>query len=480
MKASQLLSAFACFFFISACAGPGAFNGSIDSASADNTDSSANTPITEEAPLTVTAITLSQTDSLTLTTGETVLLWLTITYSDGSSTVTQAGSSSTDGTSAILWFSNNSAIASISSIGILNAVSSGSTTIKASVGTKSDTLNVTVTQSETTAETASVESEPLEITNLSFATKPLSQAKTESLQLLFNTALDDEEPNELTVEQLQQTTDCEPHLKLSNDSVAKLENNSLVPTAYGIVSITVQCKGLSDTWTVLITAASGVSVSDDAAESTDHTTDDETETADEEEIPETISYTREDANDPDQAFLQLDDTFIFTPGDDASYGHDTFPDNILGLPSATKADVVSFGTSGEIIIELKTYILIDDTGPDFIVFENAFTGWTERAQVAVSEDGVTYFAFACDAFDAEGVYAGCAGVTPINYSDDPDVMLDPDAAGGDIFDLAELGIEKVNFIKITDMATCTNPALCSSGSGGFDFDGLAIVNGINQ
>lgn len=125
------------------------------------------------------------------------------------------------------------------------------------------------------------------------------------------------------------------------------------------------------------------------------------------------------------------------------------------MPNSSKADIVSFGTSGELIIELKSYIPIDDTGPDFIIFENAFSQWTERAQVSVSEDGEVYFAFACDAFDADGIYPGCAGVTPVNYSDDPAILLDPDTAGGDAFDLADLGIEKIHFIKIMDMATCT-------------------------
>jgi len=471
MKASKLFYALAYAYFLAACAGPGAFEAATDASATSDSETSASAPVTETATLSVTAITLSQEGSVTLTAGETISLWLTVAYSDGSSLTTMADNSATAGDTSILWFSNNSSIATISSTGILKALSSGSTTIKASVGTQSDTLNVTVAQAETTAEAAVESSAPLEIVSLMFATKPLSQAKTESRQLLFNTALDGDEANELTVEQLQQTTDCEPTLKLSNDYIAKIENNTFIPKAYGIVSMTVQCKELSDTWTVLITAASGVSTPDEEPSE---------EITNEDEIPEGLDYTREDANDPDQAFLQSDENFLFTPGDDASFGHDTFPENILGLPNASKTNIVSFGTSGELIIELKNYTLIDDTGPDLIIFENAFTGWTERAQVALSEDGITYFAFACDAFDVDGVYPGCAGVTPINYSDDPEIMLDPDASGGDNFDLADLGLEKVNFIKITDMATCTNPALCTSGSGGFDFDGLAIVNGINQ
>lgn len=184
----------------------------------------------------------------------------------------------------------------------------------------------------------------------------------------------------------------------------------------------------------------------------------------------------EAAINPEDYFLSANDVFTFTVGERASYGS---IENTYSLPDGSRGNVLSFGNGGELTIELNDYIIVDGDGPDFIIFENPFTGWTERAQVAVSEDGVTYTIFSCDAFDAEGIYAGCAGVTEINYSSNPDDMRDPTLSGGDVFDLADVGITQARFIRITDMNTCYPDFICTT-TAGFDFDGLAIANGVNE
>lgn len=201
----------------------------------------------------------------------------------------------------------------------------------------------------------------------------------------------------------------------------------------------------------------------------------------EEETPDTPEvYKAEPPSDPSESFLNANDSITLSVGEHGGYNSQNLPDVVLGIPDASRADVVSLGTNGEILIELHGYLIVDGLGPDFVVFENPFSGWTERAQVSVSEDGENFLAFDCDAFDPQQIYAGCAGATIVNYSDDPENYLDPDSAGGDSFDLADLGLSLVRFVKITDMATCTSPVLCNFGKAGFDLDAMAIVNGVEE
>ena len=49
---------------------------------------------------------------------------------------------------------------------------------------------------------------------------------------------------------------------------------------------------------------------------------------------------------------------------------------------------------------------------------------------------------------------------------------DPELAGGDAFDLADIGLSEAKYIRVTDSGT--------SGPGGFDLDAISIVNGISE
>jgi hypothetical protein len=112
-----------------------------------------------------------------------------------------------------------------------------------------------------------------------------------------------------------------------------------------------------------------------------------------------------------------------------------------------------------------------------IVFENAFlaggnpdAAFAEPGQVSVSEDGSDWKAFPCDPDDLNGT--SCAGLTPVLSN--PDNGADPTApeeAGGDAFDLQQVGLSEACFVRIRDMA----------GSGpepmaGFDLDAVAAIN----
>lgn len=179
------------------------------------------------------------------------------------------------------------------------------------------------------------------------------------------------------------------------------------------------------------------------------------------------------------AFLSADDVFEDEFTADSGFGYEDFPDILYG-PPVDVYDVVSFGMGGRLTIELTGFIIADGPGVDFTVFENPFSGWEECAEVSVSEDGSDYHSFPCDQYDSAEVYAGCAGVTPVNYGLADAQYLDPDLSGGDGFDLAELpgGPKYVRFIRITDIGLCRPAPSTASNPGGFDLDAIAIINGV--
>lgn len=180
----------------------------------------------------------------------------------------------------------------------------------------------------------------------------------------------------------------------------------------------------------------------------------------------------EDAGVPDP---WADRVVVFSPGAGAGFGQDQFPEIVLGPPrgagaSSGSLDVLSLGREGVIELEFTDFIVVDGPGVDLLVFENPFTGFTELGVVAVSDDGVDWREFACDG----GV--GCAGVNPVFSHPDNGVSgTDPAVSGGDAFDLADVGLTRARFVRITD--TGTNRFYGPPG-GGFDLDALAVVNGV--
>jgi hypothetical protein len=131
--------------------------------------------------------------------------------------------------------------------------------------------------------------------------------------------------------------------------------------------------------------------------------------------------------------------------------------------------VLTLGDEGSIVLSFEQ-ALVDGEGPDLLVFENPFPGWLETGWVAVSEDGETWHEWDCEAEDVEGVHVGCAGVSPVLANSDNCIdATDPDVAGGDGFDLAELGLERALYVRIRDSGL--------NASGGFDLDAVAVVHG---
>jgi hypothetical protein len=168
----------------------------------------------------------------------------------------------------------------------------------------------------------------------------------------------------------------------------------------------------------------------------------------------------------------------FMPGPTAGFGAKNMPCVVLGPPdgagpSGGSLDVVSLGDQGTIVLEFEDVELIDEPGPDLLVFENAFPGWAEPGFVAVSDDGETWSEWPCEPQNVTGGYPYCAGVNavlsnPMNGID----PTDPTRAGGDAFDLADVNVGSAHFVRIRDSGF----SQYSGVSGGFDLDAIAAVH----
>jgi hypothetical protein len=178
-----------------------------------------------------------------------------------------------------------------------------------------------------------------------------------------------------------------------------------------------------------------------------------------------------DAPDPFADFL-----VSFEPGEGAGFGEDSLPWVVMGPPQgggpdAGSTDVVSLGNEGVIVVGFDDIEAIDGEGPDLLVFENPFSGWLETGIVSASEDGETWFAWSCSEDEDR---TGCAGIHPVlAHPDNSASPVDPETAGGDAFDLADLGLSRARYIRIQD----TGSNDYAGPTGGFDLDAVAIVNG---
>jgi hypothetical protein len=199
----------------------------------------------------------------------------------------------------------------------------------------------------------------------------------------------------------------------------------------------------------------------------------------------------------------------FIQGDGGGYGMDRFPDIVLGPPRGGGAnngstDVLSLGDGGIITLEFVNHLVVNGPGPDFIVFENPFyiggnplNVFAEVAFVEVSQDGETFYRFP-NRYDPDGTpvnnpanWSGFAGVNPVySHPDNGIDPTDPATAGGDAFDLEDVGLDWIRFIRIIDTDEGDNAARCDYGniiydpgmpggpSAGFDLDAIAAVNWI--
>jgi YVTN family beta-propeller protein len=179
-----------------------------------------------------------------------------------------------------------------------------------------------------------------------------------------------------------------------------------------------------------------------------------------------------------------DEVIAFSPGENWSgFGANHFPYNVLGPPTRDAAvseynpsykasDILSLGYGGEIILRFDNNIVCDGEGADFLVFENCFISWfsprpvVEPAIVAVSQDGEHWMTFPFDTTTLQGL----AGVTPVRSTQYPTV---PDSSGADGFDLADLPVDWIRYIRLTDIG---NNWRSSEKHRDFDLDAVVAVN----
>lgn len=183
---------------------------------------------------------------------------------------------------------------------------------------------------------------------------------------------------------------------------------------------------------------------------------------------------------PSDAFVDCVESF--TP-EGAMYGQDRFPQVVYGPPmpgagGTGSTDVLALGCGGEITLYFDAPAIVDGPGPDFIVFENplpvGMSTFVEPARVLVSADGVDWRAFPCEPA-ADDPPIGCAGVARV-LAGDP---TDPASAGGDSFDLADVGLTDARYLRLLDVGVAYYGARtwCGGGGGGFDLDAVAVVHG---
>ncbi len=189
----------------------------------------------------------------------------------------------------------------------------------------------------------------------------------------------------------------------------------------------------------------------------------------------------------------------FTPGACAGFGASSMPQIVEGPPvgggsDRGSTDAVSLGSGGAIVVSFAPNAIVDGPGPDFIVFENPFwvvgdsnDVFAEPGEVSVSDDGVTWQTFPCTptpdpqsalGTGVSGPYGQCAGwhvvwSTPMSGIS----PVDPSVAGGDAFDLADLGVTHARYVRIVDktLEACADSGALPNNNG-FDLDAISIVH----
>lgn len=167
-------------------------------------------------------------------------------------------------------------------------------------------------------------------------------------------------------------------------------------------------------------------------------------------------------------------------GAGAGFGQDRFPQVVLGPPegggeSSGSLDVLSLGRDGVIELEFTDLVAVDGPGVDLLVFENPFGTFFETGIVAVSDDGVDWREFPCASADVDGGYPGCAGARVVFGNPSMGISAtDPSVAGGDGFDLAQVGLTRARFVRVKDSGA---NRFYGPPGGGFDLDAVAVVNG---
>jgi hypothetical protein len=195
-----------------------------------------------------------------------------------------------------------------------------------------------------------------------------------------------------------------------------------------------------------------------------------------------------EAGPPPERFVT--EVVSFTPGACAGFGIPAMPGVVQGPPRGAGAlfggtDVVSLGERGEIVLGFSPWIIVDGDGPDFLVFENAFWAggdpnkpFADPGEVSVSDDGEDWRTFPCTA--TQFPWGACSGWHPVYSSPENGISpFDPAKAGGEAYDLADVGLARARFVRIRDVGfeKCPQDPSLRTTTVGYDLDAVAVVNG---
>lgn len=161
----------------------------------------------------------------------------------------------------------------------------------------------------------------------------------------------------------------------------------------------------------------------------------------------------------------------------------------LGPATGDAMDIVCLGNGGNITLFFPRPIR-DGAGPDFAVFENAFSpGFLELAYVEVSSDGANFYRFTNRSEGTSLVGAFAATMNPTNLYN----LAGKHVKGfGTPFDIASLpdtpalDRQNIRFVRILDIVgngsakdsfgySIYDPTP-TTGSGGFDLDGVGVIH----
>jgi hypothetical protein len=160
---------------------------------------------------------------------------------------------------------------------------------------------------------------------------------------------------------------------------------------------------------------------------------------------------------------------------------------------AFDGDVVSLGDGGRATLSFNSEI-VNRPGYDFAVFENGFkvgiSYYLELAHVEVSYNGVDFVRFPSESLTDTSYQTNNFSYTkPENIYN---LAGKHQAPYGTLFDLEEVGLDTVKFIRIVDVVGSVNDSFGSRDnkgriindpfpspfeSSGFDLDAVALVNG---
>ncbi len=196
-----------------------------------------------------------------------------------------------------------------------------------------------------------------------------------------------------------------------------------------------------------------------------------------------------------RGFVNINDTTITYDDDNrASYGDLS---DALGMAGGNGTDVISLGDSGIATLTFD-YVIQDGPGFDFAVFENGFTdGYMEFAHVEVSSNGLDFARFPSTSEIPLSPQLSNASISDCRYVNN---LAGKYRSGyGTPFDLSELigypglDVNNVQFVRLIDVVgdvdgihTTTDyqgnpindPFPTAFHSGGFDIDGVGIINGM--